>query len=178
MAKQLETPIEQSGNKLNLIEICVDTWGTHFLGCYGNEWIKTPSVDRLASKSAVFEHCYPETLPTIPTRRVLYTGRRIFPTRQIAQPGDTVKISGWHQLYAEDITFAEMLTAAGYIPPHKFPTSITHSNRARTFTAAFNAGAGVAARKPTASNRDRKARSTCRSIRMPRASRPGACTNT
>jgi len=114
IAEELELPIEQSGNGLNLIEICVDTWGTHFLGCYGNEWIKTPNVDRLASKSAVFEHCYPETLPTIPTRRVLYTGRRIFPTKQIAQPGDNVKISGWHQLYAEDITFAEMLTAAGY----------------------------------------------------------------
>ena len=114
VAKELEKPVEQSGNGLNLIEICVDTWGTHFLGCYGNEWIKTPNVDRLASKSAVFEHCYPETLPTIPTRRVLYTGRRIFPTKQIAQPGDTVRISGWHQLYAEDITFAEMLTAAGY----------------------------------------------------------------
>ena len=114
IAEELELPIEQSGNGLNLIEICVDTWGTHFLGCYGNEWIKTPNVDRLASKSAVFEHCYPETLPTIPTRRVLYTGRRIFPTKQIAQPGDNVKISGWHQLYAEDITFAEMLTASGY----------------------------------------------------------------
>lgn len=112
--KELEKPKEQSGNDLNLILICVDTWGTHFLGCYGNEWIKTPNVDRFASKSAVFEHCYPETLPTIPTRRVLYTGRRIFPTKQIVQPDDSVGIRGWHQLYAEDITFAEILTAAGY----------------------------------------------------------------
>jgi len=47
-------------------------------------------------------------------RRVLYTGRRIFPTLPIAQPDDPVRIRGWHQLFTEDITLAEMLSAASY----------------------------------------------------------------
>ncbi len=110
----LEQPQEQKGNGLNLILICVDTWGANMLGCYGNPSIRTPNVDRLAAKSAVFLDAYPECLPTIPSRRVLYTGRRIFPTRQIVQPDDQVRIRGWHQLYAEDITLAEILKKASY----------------------------------------------------------------
>jgi arylsulfatase A-like enzyme len=98
----------------NLILICVDTWGAHYVGAYGNPWIKTPHVDRFAARSALFTEAYPECLPTIPVRRVLYTGRRIFPTRQIVQPDDQVRISGWHQLFAEDITLAEMLRQASY----------------------------------------------------------------
>src|SRR5438132_1022812 len=100
--------------RLNLIHIGVDTWATHYLGCYGNSFIKTPAVDALASKSVVFEDAYPEVLPTIPARRAIYTGRRIFPSDRILQPDDQVKIRGWHQLYAEDVTISETLQAAGY----------------------------------------------------------------
>ena len=110
----LEEPQEQKGNGLNLILICVDTWGANYVGAYGNTAIRTPHVDRLGLRSAVFTDAYPECLPTIPTRRVLYTGRRIFPTRQIVQPDDQVRIRGWHQLFAEDITLAEMLRKASY----------------------------------------------------------------
>jgi arylsulfatase A-like enzyme len=111
---EIEQPAVQKGNGLNLITICVDTWGANYFGCYGNDWIKSPNMDRLAAKSALFLDAYSECLPTIPMRRVLYTGRRIFPTRQIVQPGDQVKIRGWHQLFAEDITISEMLKAASY----------------------------------------------------------------
>ncbi|MFB3829671.1 MAG: sulfatase [Bryobacteraceae bacterium] len=107
-------PAAQTGNGLNLITICVDTWGANYFGCYGNGWIRTPHADRLASRSALFMDAYPECLPTIPMRRVLYTGRRIFPTTQIVQPDDQVRIRGWHQLFAEDITMAETLKAASY----------------------------------------------------------------
>ena len=113
-AQQPEQPAEQKSNGLNLILICVDTWGANYLGCYGNPWIKTPNVDRLASRSALFLDAYPESLPTIPSRRVLYTGRRVFPAIQIVQPDDQVRIRGWHQLFAEDITFTEMLQKASY----------------------------------------------------------------
>lgn len=110
----MEQAAVQKGNGLNLITICVDTWGANYFGCYGNNWIKTPNMDRLASKSVLFTDAYSECLPTIPMRRVLYTGRRIFPVKQIVQPDDQVKIRGWHQLFAEDITLSEMLKAAAY----------------------------------------------------------------
>jgi arylsulfatase A-like enzyme len=102
------------GERLNLIFIVVDTLGTHWLGCYGNPNIRTPNLDALAAKSAVFEDAYPEVLPTIPVRRSLYTGRRIFPADLVLQRDDPVKIRGWHQLYAEDVTLSETLRPAGY----------------------------------------------------------------
>jgi arylsulfatase A-like enzyme len=112
------SPDTQGGSpqasRLNLIHIGVDTWGTHWLGCYGNSHVRTPNADALAAKSAVFADAYPEALPTLPVRRSVYTGRRIFPADLIVQPDDPVKIRGWHQLYAEDVTLSETLRAARY----------------------------------------------------------------
>jgi arylsulfatase A-like enzyme len=105
---------QTTGKRLNLIFIVVDTLGTHWLGCYGNPNIHTPNLDALAAKSAVFEDAYPEALPTIPVRRSLYTGCRIFPADLVLQPDDQVKIRGWHPLYAEDVTVSETLRTAGY----------------------------------------------------------------
>jgi arylsulfatase A-like enzyme len=52
-------------------------------------------------------------MPTIPIRRQLYTGRRIFPTHFYFQQ-DSVKLPGWHELFLEDVTLSETLLAAGY----------------------------------------------------------------
>ena len=104
----------ESSAPLNLIHIGVDTWGTHWLRFYGNEQVRTPNVDALLSRSAVFADAYPEALPTLCARRSIYTGRRIFPSELILQRDDQVKIRGWHQLYSEDETISETLRAAGY----------------------------------------------------------------
>lgn len=106
----------ESSAPLNIIHIGVDTWGTHWLGSYGNEQIRTPHVDSLLSRSAVFADAYPEALPTLCARRSIYTGRRIFPSNLILQRDDQVRIRGWHQLYSEDEdqTISETLRAAGY----------------------------------------------------------------
>src|SRR6202790_2191144 len=105
---------QQSAGPLNIIHIGVDTWSAHYLGCYGNTEIRTPNVDTLASKSVVFEEAYPEVLPTLPARRAIYTGRRIFPSDLILQRDDQVKIRGWHPLFTEDVTISETLKGAKY----------------------------------------------------------------
>jgi len=107
-------PAQTMPGPLNLIVIVVDTWGANWLGCYGNTDIRTPHVDGLARRSALFLDAYGEALPTLPARRAIYTGRRIFPSELIRQPDDSVVIRGWHQLYAEDVTLAETLRAQGY----------------------------------------------------------------
>jgi hypothetical protein len=35
-----------------------DALAVRFLGCYGNEWVATPAIDRLAHESVVFDHCF------------------------------------------------------------------------------------------------------------------------
>jgi arylsulfatase A-like enzyme len=108
-----EAPPKQSGNNLNLIVLVSDTFRADNLEAYGSQWVETPYLNQFAKESVVFENFYPEGLPTIPLRRQLYTGRRIFPTHFYFQQ-DSVKIPGWHELFLEDVTLAETLEAAGY----------------------------------------------------------------
>jgi len=91
--------------KLNLIYIGTDTWRADYLGCYGNPHIKTPYLDRLAKESVVFDNVYADGLPTIPCRRVLYTGRSILPFK---------KHGSWRPMFPEDVTFSQTLKRAGY----------------------------------------------------------------
>ncbi|MEK7752959.1 MAG: sulfatase-like hydrolase/transferase, partial [Acidobacteriota bacterium] len=111
-AAAAEAPL--GAGPFNLIVIVMDTWGAHWLNCYGHSQVRTPHVDALASKSAMLLDAYPEALPTLPARRAIYTGRHIFPSPLILQRDDGPVIRGWHQLYAEDVTLAEALRGAGY----------------------------------------------------------------
>jgi len=99
---------------MNLLILCTDTFRADYLGCYGNTWIETPHLDKLASEGVVFEDFHGEGLPTIPSRRVFYTGRSIFPMRYIPQKSDPVQLPGWHALFDEDVTLAEWLSERGY----------------------------------------------------------------
>ena len=108
-----EAPPKQKGNDVNLIVLVSDTFRADNLEAYGSEWVQTPYLNQFAKESVLFESFYPEGLPTIPLRRQLYTGRRIFPTHFYFQQ-DSVKIPGWHELFLEDVTLSETLLAAGY----------------------------------------------------------------
>lgn len=59
----------------NIIVIVIDTLRYDHLGAHGNEWIRTPNLDRLASKSWVFDRSYAGSFPTIPHRTDAMTGR-------------------------------------------------------------------------------------------------------
>lgn len=111
-----ERPPKQQGNNLNVILIVADTFRADNLAAYGSQWVETPYLNRLAEESILFEDLHPEGMPTIPTRRVLQTGRRIVPTHAFFQhetgPGAS---PGWHHLYNEDVTLAETLAEAGYV---------------------------------------------------------------
>jgi arylsulfatase A-like enzyme len=110
---QWEAPPSQKGNDLNLIVLVSDSFRADNLAAYGSNWVDTPNLNDFAKDSIVFDSFYPEGLPTIPIRRQLYTGRRIFPTHLYFQQ-DSVKLPGWHELFVEDVTLSETLLAAGY----------------------------------------------------------------
>lgn len=88
---------------MNLIVILSDSLRADHVGCYGNEWIRTPSLDWLAQESVLFEEAYPEALPTIPVRTSMYTGRR------------TLHRRGWQPLERDDIVLPEILKEHGYV---------------------------------------------------------------
>ncbi len=99
---------------MNLVIIVSDTFRWDYMGAYGNEWIQTPNLDALAAESALFLDAYGEGLPTINARRVIMTGRNIFPFEYRQQYSDTIQQHGWHALYDEDVTLAEHLQERGY----------------------------------------------------------------
>jgi len=80
----------------NVIVLMLDSLQFNYLGCYGNSWIKTPNIDRLAREGVLFENNYIEGLPTVPCRRSMLCGRYYLPTK------------GWSALELEDTTIADM----------------------------------------------------------------------
>ena len=60
---------------MNVIVIMLDSLRADHVGCYGNDWIKTPCIDQFAADSAIFEHAYTEGLPTLPFRCAAFTGK-------------------------------------------------------------------------------------------------------
>ena len=59
----------------SVIVICANGLQTSFLGAYGNPWIHTPNLDRLAAGGFVFDWHYPDNLTTLPTRRSWWSGK-------------------------------------------------------------------------------------------------------
>lgn len=88
---------------MNIIIIMSDSFRYDHLGCYGNSWIETPNLDKLAAESVVFENAYPEGLPTVPVRTALFTGNYTLTNRF------------WQPLTPQDVTMAEVLDEYGYI---------------------------------------------------------------
>ena len=112
---------------MNLIVLCSDTFRVDHLSCYrGDSPVHTPNIDRLATDGVRFDSAFGEGIPTLPARRVLYTGRPIFPFLWAPQKWDRVQLAGWHPLFHEDVTLAEWLVERGYVTglisdlPHQF----------------------------------------------------------
>ena len=74
-----------------------DTLQFNYLGCYGNDWVKTPNFDQLSREGILFENAYSEGLPTIPVRRAILTGRYTLPYK------------GWSPLELSDTTVGDIL---------------------------------------------------------------------
>jgi arylsulfatase A-like enzyme len=111
---------------MNCIWIITDSFRQDHIHCYRPEGtlddtgdsihVRTPSLDKLATEAVMFDRMRAEGLPTIPCRRGIFTGRRIFPWRdEPPYKGDTVRAPGWRPLLYDDVTLAEHLSEQGYV---------------------------------------------------------------
>ncbi len=66
---------------MNVILITICGLRPDHLGCYGNSRVRTPALDRFARESLIFDRACPETLPMLPARHALFTGKRLYPFR-------------------------------------------------------------------------------------------------
>ena len=88
---------------MNVIVVVCNGLHLGFLGPYGNSWIETPNLDRLAVEGVVFDNHFPENLTTLPTRRSWWTGRYGF-----ADPD-----SGWTALRHDEPILPDLLWNQG-----------------------------------------------------------------
>lgn len=94
------------GKKPNIIFILADDLGYGDLGCYGQQKIKTPHLDRMAREGKRFTQFYAGSTVCAPSRCVLMTG--------LNTGHCYIRGNAKTNLRPEDVTVAELLKGAGY----------------------------------------------------------------
>ena len=77
-------------------------------------WIRTPNIDALAQESLRFTRAFPEAMPTVPARRSLMMGRRVYPWHDWRPTRNLPGSPGWTGLGADTTTWLKTLRRHGY----------------------------------------------------------------
>src|SRR5688572_30408272 len=105
-------PAAESATRPNLIFILADDLGYGDLGCFGQQRIKTPHLDRMAREGMRCTQVYSGSTVCAPSRAVLMTGRH---TGHVTVRGNAGKQNPLAQsLRSNDVTIAARLQKAGY----------------------------------------------------------------
>ena len=91
--------------KLNILMIMADQLTPFMMGCYGNQEVITPNLDRLAQQSCVYSTVYSPNPLCAPARAAMMTGKYTSATSCF----DNTSV-----LSSEEPTFAHALVNAGY----------------------------------------------------------------
>ncbi|HWU12325.1 MAG TPA: sulfatase [Streptomyces sp.] len=86
---------------MKAIMVMFDSLNRHMLPPYGCDWTHAPHFTRLAERAATFDNCYAGSMPCMPARREIHTGRHNFLHRS------------WGPLEPFDDSMPELLKLAG-----------------------------------------------------------------
>jgi arylsulfatase A-like enzyme len=86
---------------VKVVFVLFDSLNRGALGAYGGQAIRTPNFDRFARRAAVFENHFVGSLPCMPARRDMHSGRLNYMHRS------------WGPLEPFDNSFPRLLSAAG-----------------------------------------------------------------
>ena len=106
----------------NIIFIIADDLGYGDLACYGNQYIKTPNIDKLAETGTRFTQCYAGSAVSSPSRCALMTGKNTGNTTirdNFCNVGGIEGKKGDNiirrmNILAEDTTIATVIRDVGY----------------------------------------------------------------
>ena len=94
-------------NRPNLLYIHSDQHSPHVTGCYGNDLVDTPNLDRLAASGVMFDNVYCCSPICVPSRMSMLSGRH---------PYQNEVWTNEHGLDSRIPTIAHAMGAAGYQP--------------------------------------------------------------
>jgi arylsulfatase A len=126
-AASLPAGAQPSAERYNIVLIVADDLGRQDLGCYGNRFIETPHLDRLAQTGILFANGYAAAPLCSPSRASLLTGHnpaRINLTEHLhgyAPPSPRQKLAPpviEKALPPQLVTIAEALKPEGYATGH------------------------------------------------------------
>ena len=92
-------------DRYNVLIIMSDQHSKHHVGCYGDDLVRTPNLDRLASEGMLFINAYTPSPVCAPARMSFLTGWR---------PSAHRVWRNFHTLHSQTPTWAHSLGAAGY----------------------------------------------------------------
>ncbi|MDF2961497.1 MAG: sulfatase [Paenibacillus sp.] len=91
--------------KSNILWICTDQQRFDTMGCYGNSFVKTPNIDKLAANGVLFENAFCQATVCTPSRASFLTGR--YPrTTRCRQNGQNIP--------EDELLVTRLLSDAGY----------------------------------------------------------------
>lgn len=97
----------------NIVYILADDLGYGDPGCYGQELLRTPNIDRIAREGMMFTRHYAGSTVCAPSRSSLMTGQHTGHT--FIRGNKHVDPEGQYPLEASAVTLAEVLKQAGYV---------------------------------------------------------------
>lgn len=104
--------VETVNRKLNFVYILADDLGYGDLGCYGQQSIKTPNIDRLAAEGMKFTQHYAGSTVCAPSRCSLMTG--LHTGHAYIRGNSEVKPMGQRPIPADTVTLPGLLQQQGY----------------------------------------------------------------
>ena len=104
---------EEAISTPNIIFILADDLGYGDLACYGQKFIKTPNLDRMAAEGMQFMQHYAGCTVSAPSRGSLMTG--LHTGHSQIRGNKEIDPEGQHPLVKETFTLGKMLKEAGYV---------------------------------------------------------------
>src|SRR5262245_29462747 len=93
----LSAPAARAAGRPNVLLLVIDSLRADHVGAYGARTI-TPSIDSIAAAGLRFTRAYPTAMATVPARRSIMSGRRIFPFRNWRRRPDLGTTPGWEPI--------------------------------------------------------------------------------
>ncbi len=116
---------DKSQTRPNIVLFLSDDHSLIDAGCYGNDIVQTPNIDKLASRGMRFTHAFTASPTCVPCRSLLYTG--LYPHKNGAHPNHSSVRRGIRSLphYLSPLGYRVALVGKKHISPEEaFPFEI------------------------------------------------------
>mgnify|MGYP000399365864 CR=1 FL=1 len=133
MAPPPPPPASLPASRPNIVLVVADDLGYGDLGCYGQQQIRTPHLDRMAADGVRFSRFYAGAPVCAPSRAVLMTGRHTGHTAVDRNASPNIPLAPVELTFAQSLASARYFTAfigkwglGGATPCRNFGGTITH----------------------------------------------------